>query len=259
MITLKSLLCEQVKKISLQKAVDNKLFGPVYHGTNQEALSKIDKEGFKVIMGLHGTSGMSHGYEYEPYGYFTDVPPPIHHLGFGVYFTTVKAIAKRFAGGTAKGMKAYFLDIPKKETINFASPRKMMKWWIENGYDPELAKRGEGGRYMATAKMTEQLKSKYEGVWFKGKGIHRLLDGDQVVVFDPKDIYEIDLSLSKEFDLGAKVKAKIDIKYTDKEGNVYGSVVPIGTTGIIVKRYDVKKNGERISSLLGKRCRAICI
>ena len=240
MIALKSLLCEEVKKLSLQQMIDSGFFGPVYHGTTQENLTKIGQEGFKVVLGLHGTNGMSHGYENEPYG-FTGIPAPIHHLGFGVYFTTIRAIAKRFAGGSAKGMRTYFLDIPRREEINFGFPRTMMKWWIGRGYDPELAKQGEGGRYMATAKMTQQLKSQYDGVWFKGKSMYRLLDGDQVVVYNPDNIYEVDFSLSKGFDIGSKVKAKHDIQWSDREGNVYGSIVPAGTIGIISNRTNVEE------------------
>ncbi len=240
MIKLKSLICEaKVPKISLQQAIDADMFGPVYHGTRQENLGKIDQEGFKVIQGLYGTSGMSQGYGNEPYG-FTGVPPPIHHLGFGVYFTTVRAIAKKFAGDTTIGMKTYFLNISNYEEINWGSPRTMMKWWIENGFDPELAKRGEGGRYMATVKMTEKLKSKWDAIWYKGKGVYRLLDGDQVCVYEPEGkVFEIDLSLSKGFDIGAKVRARTDIQLTDWEGNEYGSIVPAGTIGLIKSKHAV--------------------
>lgn len=240
MINLKSLICEaKVPAISLQQALDEKLFGPVYHGTNEENRSKIDAEGFKVIVGLYGTNGMSQGYGNDPYG-FTGAPPPIHHLGFGVYFTTSRAIAKKFAGGTSKGMRTYFLGIPNYEEINWGSARTMMKWWIQNGFDPELAKKSEGGRYMATAKMTENLKSKWDGVWYKGKGVYRLLDGDQVCVYEPEGkVFEIDLSLSKGFDVGSKVRAAKDIQFTDWEGNAYGSIVPMGTLGIIKSKQAV--------------------
>lgn len=240
-IKLQSLICEaKVPKISLQQAVDMGLFGPVWHGTKQENLSKIDAEGFKVVVGLYGTSGMSQGYEGgQNYG-STGVPPPIHHLGFGVYFTTKMSIAKRFAGGTARGMKTYYLNIPNREEINWGSVRTMMKWWIENGFEPELARRGEGGRYMATAKMTEQLKSKWDAVWYKGQGMYRLLDGDQVCVYEPEGkIFEIDLSLSKGFDIGAKVRAKKEIFWSDIHGNRFGSVIPAGTIGIIKSKREV--------------------
>jgi len=234
MIKLKSLLCEaKVPKISLQQALDNKLFGPVYHGTTEANREKIDQEGFKVITGLYNTSGMSQGYSGDEYGY-TGAPPPVHHLGYGAYFTTVRSIAKRFAGDTAKGMKTYFLDIPNREEINWGSPRTMMKWWVQNGYDPILANRGEAGRYIATVKMTENLKSKWDAVWYKGKSIYRLLDGDQVCVYEPEGkIFEIDLSLSRGLDAGSKVRALRDIQWTDWEGKAYGSIVPAGTLGIV--------------------------
>ena len=105
MIKLKSLICEaKVPPISLQQAVDADLFGPVYHGTKAEYRAAIDREGFKVVKGMYGTAGMSQGYQPgESYGN-TGTPPPIHHLGFGVYFTTSKGIAKKFAGGPVKGV-----------------------------------------------------------------------------------------------------------------------------------------------------------
>jgi len=230
MISLKSLITEDIKKISLQQALDNKFFGPVYHGTSQENLGKIDKEGFKIIKGLYGTSGMAQGYRSSPY--YDNIPPPIHHLGFGIYFTTVKSIAKQFAGDTTKNMRVYFLDVPVVESINFGAPRTMMQWWIENGYDPKLAVQGECGRYHATVKLTEHLKEKYDAVWFKGKGIHRLLDGDQICVYNPDNVYVMDKSLIKPGEVGSKVTAKIDI---DPYNN--GIIqVPKGTVGIITNK-----------------------
>lgn len=241
MINLRTLICEAiVPKISLQQAVDEHLFGPVYHGTDIQRRSKIDKEGFKVFVGMYGDPNISQGYAPgDSYGN-TGVPPPIHHLGFGIYFTRVIAIAKKYAGGTMKGMKTYFLKIPNHEEINWGSPGNMMKWWIKNGYDPELAKRGEGGRYMATAKMTEQLKSKWDAVHYKGQGVYKLLDGNQICVYEPEGkVFEIDLSLSRGFDIGAKVRAKVDIQWTDWEGTPYGDVVPAGTIGIVKSKTEV--------------------
>jgi hypothetical protein len=240
MILLESLIREaKVPAISLQDAMDRKLFGPVYHGTNEERRSKIGQKGFKVFVGMYGDPNIAQGYYASPYGN-TGVPPPIHHLGFGIYFTRALAIAKRFAGGTMKGMKTYFLDVPKMEEINFGSERTMMRWWIQNGFDPELAKRGEGGRYMATVKLTETLKAKWDAVHYKGQGIVKLLDGNQVCVYEPKGkIFEIDLSLSKGFDIGAKVRAKVDIQWTDATGTPYGSIVPAGTIGVVKEKLPV--------------------
>jgi len=204
------------KKISKQDALDSKLFGPVYHGTNETARDAISKEGFKVHVGSERSGDISHGYEASSYS--GGKPAPVHHLGYGVYFTTVKAIAKSFNGGSLKGLKEYFLDIPKLETINFGSQGNMMKWWVANGYDiptvyplkdqsnSEVAKL----RVDATKHLTDHLKSRWDAVWFKGKGLHKLLDGDQICVFDPARIYEVDTSLAKEFDVGSKVKRKRD-------------------------------------------------
>ena len=240
MINLKSLLTEaKVPMISLQQAIDAKLFGPVYHGTSQENLSKIGDEGFKVVKGMYGSSGMSNGYQSNGGYGLASVPPPIHHLGFGVYFTTVKAIAKKFAGGTVRGMRVYYLKAPRIEEINFGSPNTMMKWWMKNGYDPELAQKGEGGRYAATVKLTEELSSKWDVVWYKGKGMYRLLDGDQVVAFDPSIVYEIDLSLSKGLDVGAKVTMKNDFQRVAYDGHLIGTRIPAGTRGIITKKTSI--------------------
>jgi hypothetical protein len=82
--------------------------------------------------------------------------------------------------------------------------------------------------------------------------MYRLLDGDQVVVFNPDNIYEVDFSLSKGFDIGSKVKAKHDIQWSDREGNMYGSIVPAGTIGIIAKRTDVEEMKKQHPSFWAK-------
>jgi hypothetical protein len=192
--------------ISLQDAKDRKLFGPVYHGTSSENWSKIDTEGFKVIEGETGSAGVSNGYE-GTREYAAGVPAPVHHLGYGVYFTTSPTIAKMFNGGTAKGLRTYYLDVPRLETINFAATNTMMKWWIKMGYNPDVARRD---RVTATKLLTENLKSQFDAVWFKGKTLRKTLDGDQVCVYDPSRIYEIDKKLAKPGDIGSKVKRKSD-------------------------------------------------
>ena len=249
---------DKVPTISLQQARDEKMLGPVYHGTTEEKRTKIGDEGFKVFVGAqgkqYGHSDVSHGYEFSDY--HGGLPAPIHHLGYGIYFTTVKAIAKQYSMGTTKGMKTYFLRVPKLEIINFGSQSNMMKWWIKNGYDykpPYDVKDGaykdfffgraelqkvEHERVRATVHMTEELKSKWDAVWFKGKGMHRLLDGDQVVVFDPSNIFQIDLSLSKGFDIGAKVVAKQRIAHLNYAGEEYRRV-EAGDKGIIIGKQDV--------------------
>ena len=194
------------RTISLQEARDRKLFGPVWHGTTSEARETIDQEGFKVFEGEARTEGISHGYEGTS-DYALGLPAPVHHLGYATYLTTVKAIAKMFNGGTERGLRAYYLDVPRLETINFASPVKMMKWWLANGYPPDLAK---VDRVAATKVMTDSLKSRFDAVWFKGRGIRRLLDGDQVAVFNPSRIYLVDPSLARPGDVGSKVVRKAD-------------------------------------------------
>jgi hypothetical protein len=228
MIKLKPLLCEnELKHISLNTAITNKMFGPVYHGTSQDKLEKIGQEGFKVFVGNDRSGDVTNGFETSNYS--GGIPAPIHMLGFGVYFTTVRAIAQQFAGGTSSGLKAYFLDVPHLETINFGSPNNMMKWWIKNGYDYKvtlqttffgLGIKWDGmennlpliqeERFRATKHLTEELRSRYDAVWYKGKGIRRLLDGDQVCVYNPANIYVMDKSLIKPGELGSKVRRKSD-------------------------------------------------
>lgn len=218
---LHELLSENVKTISLQVVKDQKLFGPVYHGTTEEGRKSIEQHGFKVVKDIDDRSeDRVHGYETSDYA--LGAPAPIHHLGWGVYFTTVKAIAMRFnwAGGpSTKGLTQYYLNIPRMTTINFASQRTMMKWWIENGYDfdwrnvpgeknfanPAVMKE----RVRATNHMTEQLKSQYDAVWFKGKTLYKALDGDQVCIYEPEGkIFKVDPKLSKGLEVGAQVRIK---------------------------------------------------
>ena len=130
-----------------------------------------------------------------------------------------------FNGGSVKGMKTYYLDAPNYDTINFGAPHTMMNWWIKNGYDPTLAKKD---RVAATRKMTEYLKSQWDAVWYKGQGLRKLLDGDQICVYDPNKIYEIDPTLAQRDEVGAKVRRKSD-----------------GMKGVVVKR-------ENIETLLEK-------
>ena len=206
-----------VPKISLADAQSKGFFGPVYHGTNPESRERIEKEGFKVFIGHERGGDICNGYQASSYA--DSKPAPIHHLGFGIYLTTTKSIAKQFNNNSLKGLKTYYLDIPKRETINFGSPNTMMKWWIASGYDiPKIY--GQDKQYStaqiaqmrleATNNLTDALKSKFDAVWYKGKGLSKLLDGDQICVFDPSKIYELDLSLSKGWEPGAKVKRKAD-------------------------------------------------
>lgn len=185
----------QLKQCSPQYAKDNGFFGPVWHGTDQEAHQMIREEGFKI------PEESKNGYLNENYRGF-DFPSPLHHLGYGIYFTTVKSIAKMFNGNTTRGLVPFALDVSHLETINFGSEKTMMKWWLANGYSPELAKTD---RIQATKIMTGVIKSKYDAVWYKGKGLSRLLDGDQVCIYDPELIYAIDEKTASGLEIGAKV------------------------------------------------------
>ena len=194
------------RTVSPQDAVDRGMFGPVWHGTTPQAAAGIDREGFKVFEGEANSAEIQHGYEGKT-DYALGLPAPVHHLGYGIYFTTSKAIAKAFNGGTTRGLRSYYLDVPRLETINFGSPNTMMKWWIKNGYSPEVAR---VDRVAATKMLTDSLKSRFDAVWYKGMGIRRLLDGDQVAVFDPSRIYLADPSLARPGDMGSEVVRKAD-------------------------------------------------
>jgi hypothetical protein len=190
------------------------MFGPLYHGTRGD-LGDIIASGFDTAKSVpHGVGGWrnapigtSNGYALEPYG-FTGVAAPVHHLGFGAYLTTVKAIAKQYAGGTTKGMRTFYLDSPKILTINFGSPNTMMRWWREQGYDMthEATKNRDTRAWIAaTMKLTMKLQEEYDAVWFKGKGIRKLLDGDQVCVYRPELLKVVDPKLASGMEIGAKV------------------------------------------------------
>lgn len=200
--------------ITLQQAHDQKLFGPVYHGSSEEGRASINAHGFMVI---DDDSMRANGYQTSAYA--NGIPAPIHHLGYGVYFTTTKAIAKSFNNNSTKGLQAYYLNVPNIETINFAAPNTMMRWWQKNGYDFSWDNmQGEKNfqnpgvmqeRIRATKNLTKELMLKYDAVWFKGKTIHKALDGDQICVYKPRDkIFLIDNSSVKEIGIGAKVKCK---------------------------------------------------
>lgn len=200
-----------IPEISENEAAVRNLFGPVYHGTLMANQAKIDEDGFQVFIDRPRKGNVSHGYENGNYA--ANLPPPIHHLGYGVYFTTVKAIAAQFAyARSVSGMPVYYLDVPRLETINFGSPNTMMKWWIANGYNlvPEFA-RDEDFRVAATIHMTNQLKAKYDAVWYRGQGVRRLLDGDQICVYEPAGkIFKLNRKLAKPGEIGSLVRRKSD-------------------------------------------------
>lgn len=200
-----------VPVISKQEAVDRGMFGPVYHGTtNIEAILQTGFDPNRSRPSGTGYNsrptgdGISNGYQFTPYGN-TGIPAPIHHLGFAVYFTTNKAIAKEYNGGTMKGIRKFYLDVPRLEVINFAAPNTMMRWWKQNGYTMG-ADLDFQSWVDATDNLTNTLSGKYDAVWFKGKTLRRVLDGDQIAVFDPSRIYVVDPKLSRGMDIGAKVR-----------------------------------------------------
>jgi hypothetical protein len=168
-------------------------------------------------------------------------------LGIGIYFTTVRSIAKRFNFGTEKNLKEFYLDVSNIHEIRFSSKKNMMKWWLENGYNGEL---GKSDRTKATKKMTNFLKSKYDAIWFKDKTMYGpSLDGDQIVVFDPSKIYMVDDSLSGEKEIGSKVKSSRDIlgrklevdSNTGEWKRIDVIEVPKGTTGKILNKKSVQE------------------
>ena len=206
-----------IKKCSLQYAKDHKFFGPVWHGTSQENRAKIERDGFKVFQGSERSGNIRQGYENRPY--HTDIPPPVHHLGYGIYFTTSQTIAKQFNEGTLRNLPTYFINAKRIGEINFGATNTMMKWWVKNGFDPNVAR---VDRVAATQMLTKTLKRQYDAVWFKGKGLWKLLDGDQICVYYPELIYQIDTALVKPGELGSKVVRKVD-----------------GMTGVLVARREI--------------------
>jgi hypothetical protein len=206
-----SLFEAAVPVISPQEAKDRNLFGPVYHGTSGD-INTILKTSFDPVasipshVGLYNRPvGTAHGYPLDQYAW--GISAPVHHLGFGTYFTTVKAIAKSYNGDTTKNLKMFYLDVPNMIEINFGAPNTMMKWWVANGYDmtAEATKNGDHRQWIkSTMNLTRNL-IKYDAVHFLGKGIRKLLDGDQICVYDPHRIFVIDAKLASGMEIGAKV------------------------------------------------------
>ncbi len=221
------------RKIGYDEAKARGMFFPVYHGTTEENQEKINQDGFKVVIGGARTDITRHGYEAESYGY-TGILPPVHHIGYGTYFTTVKSIAKDYG---AKKLIAYALDVPKLETINFASSNRMMAWWQKNGYNMKQISTNlipkdivEKLRIVATENMTNQLKAKYDAVWFKGKTLYRTLDGDQICVYDPSKIYVLDNELTKRTPMSDSVEARIGDRFVIKDTKATAKIKNIRPT-----------------------------
>lgn len=225
-----TILNESIKEISYAEAMNQNMFGPVYHGTTEENSQAIKKTGFNIFIGAPRKDNITHGYTLEKYDQ-TPYPAPVHHLGYGVYFTTNKNSAKMYNRGTTKGLQEYFLNVPRMETINFASTKKMMDWWRKNGYNMDESM-DENKRIQATVNMTNNLKEKYDAVYFKVKGLYRLLDGDQICVFDPQRIYTINPNLSQENEFVPKDRLVI------KDTNIIAKVDSVSKNGDIYISYD---------------------
>jgi hypothetical protein len=191
-------VCAACKTMSAQEAHNKQYFGPVYHGTSFGNQSSIDKDGFSIYVDKAGTGSVRNGFEQNNY--------PVHTLGYGIYFTEVKAVAQKFAGSKAK-LNAYYLNANRIETINFGALSTISKWWVSNGFDTKLALVDQ---VAATKAMTKVLASKFDAVYLKGSGMNRGFDGNQICVYDTSLIYKIDESLSIGFELGAKVRRKSD-------------------------------------------------
>lgn len=205
-----------IPTISPQESRDKEMWGPFYHGTIASDLATIITNGPDVSRSIPSNIGISYmdkpigtsnGYPLTSYG-LTGIAAPVHHLGFGFYGTTVKAIAKRFAGGTMKGQREFYLDSKNVLDINFGAENTMMKWWLKNGYDmtSEATKNRDVKKWIAAAhNLTNTLKSQYDAVWFKGKGIRKLLDGDQLCVYNTDLIRVVDPKMATGLQIGSKV------------------------------------------------------
>lgn len=192
-----------MRKISKQFAIDNGMFGPIYHGTSYSNREKIEKDGFRIFKS--SDVGKRHGYPFRA----DHLHMPVDHLGYGVYFTTIKSIAKKFNQGSTS-LKEYYLDTNNILTINYGNRNTMMEWYHSMGYDSKLAKTSPDEWHKQTEKMTDTIKSQYDAVWYKGKGLYKLTDGDQVCVYNIDVLVEIDPKMSSGYEIGSKVVRKSD-------------------------------------------------
>lgn len=221
-------LAEAISRISPAEAQERKMFGPVYHGTTEANMQSIMDKGFEVRIGNWDGDQIRNGIKDRQLT--PDTQAPIHFLGYGIYLTTSQTIAKEFANGRG-ARKQFYIDAPRMISINFASQDKMRRWWRDHGFDEELSRKD---RVAATEKMTNVLKAKYDAVWFKGKSVRgRLLDGDQVVVFDPAKIYLVDDSMANPMEIGSKVEV---LKVRNDETRQYVDVDPPIVGKIMEKR-----------------------
>jgi hypothetical protein len=83
-----------------------------------------------------------------------------------------------------------------------------MRWWLKNGYDmtSEATKHGDWRQWVkSTGNLSRTIRDQYDAVHFLGKGIRKLLDGDQICVYDASRIYCINPKLAAGLEIGAKV------------------------------------------------------
>ena len=226
----------------VSRAEAREMVGPVYHGTTADARELIKHQGFTFFKALPRQGKVNHGFEHPLRKNYqnTDSPPPIHFLGFGVYFSTTKGQAAKFnepnrkglvLKPTVRGLTAYYLNVPRLEKINFMSPTKKMKWWKSNGFnmpsfhilEPHYTKEEIDELWLKeTDKLTKNLSSKYDAVYYLGKGFGDSLDPNQICVYNPESICVIDETSEPELDAGngvfVKIGDRIQVKGTKATG-----------------------------------------
>jgi len=220
------------KKVSRAEA--RNMFGPVFHGTTEMNRQLIKNQGFQFFKTPPRQGNVSHGFKLQAWQ--EGAPPPIHFLGYGVYFSVSKTQASLYnrrkdgRAGSTVGLTPYYINAPRLKEMNLASPRKMMDWWRENGYDmPSLEslhnlQPSEINQMWieATDSMTKVLRSQWDAVHFVGKGFGTLLDGNQICVYNPENICVIDETSEPELDAGngvfIKIGDRIQVKGTKATG-----------------------------------------
>ena len=198
-----------LQRVSPAQIQQMKLIGPFYHGTTETNFSSIMDEGFTFAEEEAHTGTTRHGFPNVNFGY-TDCPVPVHFLGYGTYFTSVKSLARDYDARRSKSevfKYQFYINAPRLLKINFAASNSMVKWWIKHGYNPEIAKIDRVG---ATQDLTRNLKKDYDAVFFTSAGIHgaRMLDGNQICVYDPVNIFLLDQDLALPFEEGSHVVSK---------------------------------------------------
>jgi ADP-Ribosyltransferase in polyvalent proteins len=208
-----------VQRISKQEAINRGMFGPVYHGTTEYNRTIIQQQGFKTAF----VDDVSERNGYYNYDYYR----PIHSLGLGIYFTPSKTVAKQYNQDSLRGIIEYYLDVPRLAEIGFTSLNTIRGWWYQNGFDLQHIKTPSGSAFerikyqllageqlRATQNMTKVLSSKYDAVYLRRNSYRRGVDSEQIVVFDPKKIYQIDKNMSSGWDVGSKVIHNQNIIYS---------------------------------------------